>query len=644
LNKTYAQECYKPEIVITGFNASQNSFKFMLLKDLQAESKIIFTDFFRFLNETKRHDNNFEDIEFDKLEGLLLFESREDLTAGNEFVWTKGKRNFNFTEYGNFYLSSISDEIIILKQEKFIESILYFAYGKSATDNINSITSDQSKIIQLPNIIENAQFSSKDFNLLDCVVNEMLDENNWSKYIEKKFLNKRDFEKISQDQNEESNTLEIMPFGDSVTRGKNKIINPDFVGYRRPLYKLFDSVGYNVNIESFLGSVVSDTNITDFDTDHEGHGGYQVFIEKKYGGIWRDLYHNIDDSFNGENWFGQNSPNYVLLHIGTNDLGQDESPDSVAQQLSITIDKIFSVDDSLELFLAKIINVDSLQSNNWANTETYNNLIDSIVLQSPHSNQIHVINMEEVLDYENDLIDDVHPNDIGYNKMAKKWFSEIQKFFSPIPNYPHDQSSISVENANLSWQSRTIANSYNLQISEDSVFSTIISDLSGLTNLSHNISDIFLGQKYFWRIRAENFGGYSSWSEIFTFSTFPCHLNLKVNLEGRHSNNINYLLENNLIPTNQPFNKPPWNYIGDEKFSGSIPDVVDWVLVSLSTTPFYSDIIFRKSAILTENGQIISSNGDSFLTIDNIHPGEYYIMIEHRNHIKIASSGKIYVK
>jgi len=112
---------------------------------------------------------------------------------------------------------------------------------------------------------------------------------------------------------------------------------------------------------------------------------------------------------------------------------------------------------------------------------------------------------------------------------------------------------------------------------------------------------------------------------------------LKVFLEGPF-NGIDMdttLLHNGLIPLDQPYNSPPWNYFGIESVS-SVPDsVVDWILLELRHSLSYI-IITRFPVFLKYNGILTDSEGDpiSFQTnIPNI-----YAVIYHRNHLGIMSA------
>lgn len=140
----------------------------------------------------------------------------------------------------------------------------------------------------------------------------------------------------------------------------------------------------------------------------------------------------------------------------------------------------------------------------------------------------------------------------------------------------------------------------------------------------------------------------TTWYRQDSSTTLPCiELFLRVNLEGAYDTSANmmtgHLYSNAVLPAGQPYNLPPWNYQGTEGAGWTINDYptfsVDWVLVSLRTTPDVSSEVYRAAGVLRQNGQI------SFgATNSNCHPGElhnnagYYVVVEHRNHMGVMSA------
>lgn len=95
------------------------------------------------------------------------------------------------------------------------------------------------------------------------------------------------------------------------------------------------------------------------------------------------------------------------------------------------------------------------------------------------------------------------------------------------------------------------------------------------------------------------------------------------------------LYQGNLIPLTSP-------YIQDPRTVDSIPSgVVDWILLELRNTVDGSDIIGYRSAFLKSDGSIVGDNGSSENVTVDVPPGNYYIVIKHRNHLSVMSQNAI---
>jgi len=100
-----------------------------------------------------------------------------------------------------------------------------------------------------------------------------------------------------------------------------------------------------------------------------------------------------------------------------------------------------------------------------------------------------------------------------------------------------------------------------------------------------------------------------------------------------------------LLPLSQPYSGPPWDYPGTESI-GSIPnpDVVDWVLVEIrdaldEASATSSTIFAQQAAFLLNNGNIVGLDGSSIPHFDGFIIDKLYLVIHHRNHLAIMSSG-----
>jgi subtilisin family serine protease len=73
--------------------------------------------------------------------------------------------------------------------------------------------------------------------------------------------------------------------------------------------------------------------------------------------------------------------------------------------------------------------------------------------------------------------------------------------------------------ATLSWNAASRATAYRIQVSRSSTFGTLFLSHSGLTTTSASIPGLSARALYYWRVRASNAGGNSSWSSVRRFTT-----------------------------------------------------------------------------------------------------------------------------
>ena len=71
----------------------------------------------------------------------------------------------------------------------------------------------------------------------------------------------------------------------------------------------------------------------------------------------------------------------------------------------------------------------------------------------------------------------------------------------------------------LSWQNANGAETYTLQVSTVSDFSSTVVDVSSLEGTSYTVQELENETTYFWRVRAVNTGGDGNWSDVWGFTT-----------------------------------------------------------------------------------------------------------------------------
>jgi lysophospholipase L1-like esterase len=208
-----------------------------------------------------------------------------------------------------------------------------------------------------------------------------------------------------------------MPLGDSITWdfyfGEDRT-DAERSGYRNYLWYKLRDIGYDAD---FVGSRTTGGAIhPSFDGDNEGHTGWTSYE------IAESVYHFLE----------MNPADVILLHIGTNDF--DSSPSGVEQILD-EIDR-FENENNMQILviLARIITLPSEASL----ISEFNNNIEAMAnARIKNGDDIQIVDMENGagLNYQADLIDNVHPNDCGYEKMANVWYRALTQRVSPGITY-----------------------------------------------------------------------------------------------------------------------------------------------------------------------------------------------------------------
>ena len=97
-------------------------------------------------------------------------------------------------------------------------------------------------------------------------------------------------------------------------------------------------------------------------------------------------------------------------------------------------------------------------------------------------------------------------------------------------------------------------------------------------------------------------------------------------------------------PAGQPYRSGPWYYKGNEgliydaksDFSIDYPEnAVDWILVDIRTNKSAESVVERRAALLMNDGSVILPEDANPIRLDMNK--EYFIVIQHRNHLPIMS-------
>lgn len=99
------------------------------------------------------------------------------------------------------------------------------------------------------------------------------------------------------------------------------------------------------------------------------------------------------------------------------------------------------------------------------------------------------------------------------------------------------------------------------------------------------------------------------------------------------------LLNDGLIPNEQPFNQTPWLYNGNEATAFFPPETVDWVLLELRSATNNDIVVESRTGLLLSDGTIIDpcskTEGVQFYEVE---AGQsYFLSIKTRNHLAVLS-------
>ena len=189
--------------------------------------------------------------------------------------------------------------------------------------------------------------------------------------------------------------LRIMPLGDSITYG---YASGDGNGYRQNLLTALTG-----NYVNFVGSQKAGTMANN---NNEGHSGAIIDQIASYA------YLSLPER-----------PNVVLLMAGTNDMNNNVDPDNAPARLSAMIDEVLAACPDAVVVVAQII--PAANPATFARLATFNARISLLVNQKQTAGK-HVIKAWMPLTTD-DLIDGLHPNAIGYSKMATGWTDALTR-------------------------------------------------------------------------------------------------------------------------------------------------------------------------------------------------------------------------
>ncbi len=211
-------------------------------------------------------------------------------------------------------------------------------------------------------------------------------------------------------------TLRILPLGNSITQAEN-IGSNNYNSYRRELYFDLGTMITAPDTFDFIGSQnTAYDNVpfpdSDFDPDHEGHWGFNADEIASNLGSWLT---NLD------------TPDMVLMHLGTNDCADGESIVSTIAELELIIDELRTFNPQVTTFIAQVIPSPSLDV---CLNELNDSIPDLAMRKDLPNSKVIVVDQNTGFNAATDTYDNLHPNLLGEDKIAARWFSAIETFIN----------------------------------------------------------------------------------------------------------------------------------------------------------------------------------------------------------------------
>jgi hypothetical protein len=94
------------------------------------------------------------------------------------------------------------------------------------------------------------------------------------------------------------------------------------------------------------------------------------------------------------------------------------------------------------------------------------------------------------------------------------------------------------------------------------------------------------------------------------------------------------------LPLSQPYGNEPWNYMGAETVAVFPDSIVDWILVQLRDPDDPGLLVEQRAGLLSKHGVLMQADLTEGL-IFNAEPGEYFLVVKHRNHMPVMSGNPV---
>ena len=305
-------------------------------------------------------------------------------------------------------------------------------------------------------------------------------------------------------------TIRILPLGNSITQGENQGVD-NYNTWRRQLYFDLGTIFTAPDTFDFIGS--ENTAFpgnpfpnNDFDPDHEGHWGWRSDEIQSNLSSWLS---NLD------------TPDFVLMHLGSNDCFASQQVASTIAELEAIIDTLRLFNPAVTTLVAQIIPSPSIDP-------CINELNDSIPDLALRKNQVGspviVVDQHTGFDAATETYDGIHPNLLGEMKVAARWFSALQPLITSLLPLEllHFSATSKDQNVQLTWDTEdeigiegfAVEKSYDLQSFREIGYVPAMANQHRSSNHYEYIDRASQPGDQFYRLRIVESDGNIFWSNI----------------------------------------------------------------------------------------------------------------------------------
>jgi acyl-CoA thioesterase-1 len=211
-----------------------------------------------------------------------------------------------------------------------------------------------------------------------------------------------------------------MPLGDSITESSRRMPT-----YRYYLWKLARVRGYRIDfVDSQRGATGGTPLHSDFDMDHEGHSGWRA--DRILAKIAQ--------------WSAASRPDFVLIHLGHNDLCQGQSVASTVEELGAIIDTLREANSRVVILWAQVI---ASSAPCMSQIPVFNAQLPMLAEKKtiPLS-PVVIVDQYSHFDPHSMTRDGIHPNATGGSQMVDRWMASLAPyldafFAAPWPPNSH---------------------------------------------------------------------------------------------------------------------------------------------------------------------------------------------------------------